>query len=105
MLMLLRDLKPPTSLRRAAALWLICCWAVCLSAVADERATLNFNCDWRFIKADPAGASARAFNDSSWQIVSAPHTFNDSDTFDDWSVPGHIGETNQWSGRTWYRKA
>jgi beta-galactosidase len=69
-----------------------------------ERSTLNFNPDWRFIKADPAGAQGPGFDDSAWQVVSAPHTFNDVDTFDNWSLPGHRGEQEQWSGRTWYRK-
>jgi hypothetical protein len=39
-----------------------------------------------------------------WATVSAPHTYNDVDTFDDFSLPGHRGEQNQWGGRTWYRK-
>lgn len=72
---------------------------------AAERLTLNFNPDWKFIKADPPGAAEPAFDDRAWTIVCAPHTFNDSDTFDDWSLSGHRGEQNQWSGRTWYRKA
>ena len=76
-----------------------------VSAGAGERLKLGFNADWRFLRADPAGASKLDFNDSAWALVSAPHTFNDIDTFKDWSVPGHVGETNQWSGRTWYRKS
>jgi beta-galactosidase len=71
---------------------------------AAQRATLNFNPDWKFIKADPEGAQASVFNDNSWTNVSAPHTYNDNDTFDDWSIRGHHGEQNQWGGRTWYRK-
>ena len=71
---------------------------------AAERLTLNFNPDWRFIKDDPAGASAPGFDDRAWAVVSAPHTYNDTDTFDHWSTPGHRGEQLQWSGRTWYRK-
>lgn len=71
---------------------------------AGERLTLNFNPDWKFIKADPINAAAVQFDDASWIMVSAPHTFNDADTFDDFSIPGHRGEQNQWSGRTWYRK-
>jgi len=67
--------------------------------------TYNFNPDWRFLKADPTGAAAAGFDDSAWQQVSAPHTYNDIDTFDDWSPLGHVGEINQWGGRTWYRKA
>jgi beta-galactosidase len=75
------------------------------SAAAGERLTLNFNPGWKFIKADPPGAGGPEFDDSDWTTVSAPHTFNDTDTFAHWSIPGHIGETNQWSGRTWYRKS
>src|SRR5205085_10331334 len=71
---------------------------------AAVRQTLNFNPDWRFIKDDPAGAQSPAFDDHAWQLVTAPHTFNDVDTFDHWSTPGHRGEQIQWSGRTWYRK-
>ena len=69
-----------------------------------ERLTLNFNPDWRFVKADPAEASAPGFDDAAWSVVSTPHTFNDTDTFDNWSTPNHRGEQIQWSGRTWYRK-
>jgi beta-galactosidase len=75
------------------------------SISAGERLTLNFNPDWKFIKADPSGAFRSDFDDTSWTNVSAPHTFNDTDTFDDWVIPTHIGETNQWAGRTWYRKS
>src|SRR3569833_1434191 len=69
-----------------------------------QRVLFNFFLDWKFIKEDPTGAQAPAFNDSSWTNVSAPHTYNDTDTFDDWSIRGHHGEQNQWGGRTWYRK-
>lgn len=78
--------------------------ALVSAASAAERLTLNFNPDWRFIKDDPAGAQAPDFDDRAWTVVSAPHTFNDTDTFDHWSTPGHRGEQIQWSGRTWYRK-
>ena len=74
------------------------------TAVAAENSKLNFNTDWKFIKADPAGAQEPGFDDSAWNSVSLPHTYNDIDTFDDWSTPNHVGEMNLWSGRTWYRK-
>jgi beta-galactosidase len=77
---------------------------VAASLSAAERLTLNFNPDWRFLKDDPAGASAPGFDDMSWAVVSTPHTYNDTDTFDNWSTPGHRGEQIQWSGRMWYRK-
>jgi len=78
--------------------------AAALPAISAERWTLNFDPGWKFIKADPAGASAGNFNDAGWANVALPHTYNDTDTFDDFSLPGHRGEQNQWGGRTWYRK-
>jgi len=66
--------------------------------------TLNFDPDWKFIQADPAGAAATNFDDSAWSRVALPHTYNDTDTFANFSLPGHRGEQNQWGGRTWYRK-
>jgi beta-galactosidase len=74
-------------------------------AMAGERLTLNFNPDWKFLKADPGvAAAAPGFDDRSWTAVSAPHTYNDTDTFDHWSDHGMAGERDQWGGRTWYRK-
>ena len=75
------------------------------AAPAADASKLNFNPDWKFLKADPAGAAAPNFDDHSWTSVSLPHTYNDIDTFDDWSTPNHVGEMNLWSGRTWYRKS
>ncbi len=90
---------------------LTCCLAGVLGLLtsnifAGERITLNFNPNWQFIKGDIPDASAHDPNqdDRKWTIVSTPHTYNDVDTFDDWSIPGHVGEQNQWVGRTWYRK-
>jgi beta-galactosidase len=96
-----------TTLIRAAQLVLTtCCLAVLLigRATAAETSKLNFDLDWKFMKADPAGASVPGFDDRGWTNVSAPHTYNDVDTFDHWSVPGHRGEQGSWGGRTWYRK-
>jgi beta-galactosidase len=78
--------------------------AVCSLGWAGRAQTPNFDPDWKFLKADPAGAADPAFDDHAWTAVSLPHTFNDIDTFDDWSTPNHVGEMNLWSGRTWYRK-
>jgi beta-galactosidase len=78
-----------------------CCIAGQASA---QEGKLSFNLDWHFIKQDVAGAQAQTFDDSSWKLVSAPHTYNDTDTFDDFSSQGHKGEMNQWGGKTWYRK-
>ena len=56
------------------------------------------------MKGDPPRAADAGFDDTRWAIVSAPHTYNDVDTFDNWSTPGHRGEQIQFGGRTWYRK-
>src|SRR5579871_5209286 len=92
------------ALRLAKGCALISAAAGLVFPAAAQRLTLNFNPDWKFIKADPAEAQASAFDDAGWTNVSAPHTYNDVDTFDHWSIRGHHGEQNQWGGRTWYRK-
>lgn len=71
---------------------------------APARQTLSFNPSWKFIKQDVEHAADPGWVDRDWLTVSTPHTFNDVDTFDDYSLSGHRGEQNQWSGVTWYRK-
>ena len=73
--------------------------------VEVKAQTYNFNPDWRFIRENIKGAENPSFNDSSWKQVSAPHTYNDVDTFDDFHDEGHVGERDQWGGKTWYRKS
>jgi beta-galactosidase len=80
------------------------CLLLGLNVLAQGRLVLNFNPDWKFIKADPSSAEQPGFNDADWTTVSTPHTFNDTDSFD-FRFPGQmLGDTNEWSGRTWYRK-
>lgn len=93
--------------RRSAILRVVALAAAGVTTTAGlraDRVTLDFNPDWRFAQSDPTGVPAAVFDDQAWAVVSAPHTFNDTDTFDDFSLPNHRGEQNQWSGRTWYRK-
>ena len=59
-----------------------------LAARAEVRSVLNFNSDWKFCKADPTNAFTPQFNDTGWATVSAPHSFNDVDTFDHFALPG-----------------
>ncbi len=86
----------------AAGLLALILWAP--AAIAQGRLTLNFNPDWKFIKSDPTGAAQPDFDDSAWTTVSAPHTYNDVDTFNHLSRGNMLGDIDQWSGRTWYRK-
>jgi beta-galactosidase len=66
------------------------------------RSVYNFNMDWKFYKGNAAGAELPAFDDSSWETVSVPHTFNDVDSYDEWIT--HDGEASVWRGIVWYRK-
>ncbi|MGH7979225.1 MAG: glycoside hydrolase family 2 protein, partial [Limisphaerales bacterium] len=43
------------------------------------------------------------FDDSKWADVSAPHTWNDTDTFDD-LISHSGGERHEYTGIGWYRK-
>jgi beta-galactosidase len=82
-----------------------CLLAVAWGAHASERLDLNLDPGWRFLKADPGiAAAAPGFDDHAWDTVSAPHTYNEADTFRHMSSRYMAGEVDQWSGRTWYRK-
>jgi len=74
------------------------------ASLSYGRTTYNFNYDWKFLKDNPAEAQQVGYNDSEWDTVSCPHTFNDIDTFDDFSHGHHDGEDNHWRGTVWYRK-
>lgn len=94
-----------------------CIYTLCLlavtvfpSAVAEEfivpvspHAIYSFNPSWKFFKGDASGAEQVAFDDSKWTDVSAPHTFNDVDSFQ--RIISHSGgDRGAWSGIVWYRK-
>ncbi len=78
--------------------------ALLLVTSASYAQKLNFNLDWKFIQENPSNAQKANFNDSEWKLVSTPHTYNDIDTYDDFSPLGIVGEIDQWGGKTWYRK-
>ena len=50
-----------------------------------------------------SNAEQPAFDDSKWLDVSAPHTYNDVDSYTDFISHGG-GDRRAWSGITWYRK-
>lgn len=64
----------------------------------------NFNIGWKFKKEDIPAAKAEDYDDTDWESVSLPHTFNDTDTFDNYMEGGHNGERSMFTGKTWYRK-
>jgi beta-galactosidase len=70
---------------------------------ASPRVTYSFNSDWRFIRQDVPGAEVPSFDDSQWESVSTPHTFNDVDSFR--VIIDHSGgDRGTYKGISWYRK-
>ncbi len=70
---------------------------------ASPRVTFNFNPGWKFIREDVTNAEKIDFDDSKWATVSAPHTWNDTDTYDE--IISHSGgEKHEYMGIAWYRK-
>jgi beta-galactosidase len=53
------------------------------------RVVTSFDADWRFLKADAAGAEAADFDDTSWRRLDVPH---------DWSIEGPFDERNPTGG-------
>lgn len=59
------------------------------------RKILNLNAAWKFIKEDVVNAKEIVFDDSKWQCVNVPHTWN--------AVDGANG-FDFYKGACWYRK-
>ena len=69
----------------------------------SPRVTYNFNPGWKFIRQDVTNAELAAFDDSKWTDVSAPHTYNDTDSYT--AIISHSGgDRRAWAGIVWYRK-
>lgn len=60
-----------------------------------QRTWIPLSHDWRFLRADAPDAWQPGFDDSSWDTVSLPHTFNAEDTF--------IPTRGYYRGPAWYR--
>lgn len=72
-------------------------------APASPHATFNFNPGWRFIREDVTNAERAELDDSKWEAVSTPHTYNDSDSYD--QIISHSGgDRSPYAGIAWYRK-
>jgi beta-galactosidase len=69
----------------------------------SPRTTLNFNLNWKFIRQNVPGAEAPTFDDTKWDSVATPHSFNDVDSFRKLISHGG-GDTGTYKGLSWYRK-
>jgi beta-galactosidase len=61
-----------------------------------RRVEIPINQAWKFSKGDPANAFEIDFNDSTWENVCLPHTWNNFD--------GQDGGDDYYRGPAWYRK-
>ena len=70
---------------------------------ASPHAIYSFNPGWKFIRADVTNAEQVVCDDSQWTDVSAPHTYNDADSYT--AIISHSGgDRRAWAGVVWYRK-
>src|SRR5580700_12032719 len=60
------------------------------------RIAVNLNDNWKFVRMDVEGAQDPGFDDSSWQSISLPHTWNNLD--------GEDGGNDYYRGPGWYRR-
>jgi beta-galactosidase len=96
---------------KIASIVIITVWLQLGAVAADSRyappaspcATYNFNPGWKFIRADVTNAEKNDFDDSKWATVSAPHTYNDTDSYTD-IISHSDGDRRAYSGIAWYRK-
>jgi len=63
---------------------------------AQQRVRFSINEGWRFQKGASVDASRTTFDDTAWEVVDIPHTWNSHDADDD--APGY------YRGEAWYRK-
>ena len=63
---------------------------------AQQRVVCTINDGWKFTKGSPFEAQLTGCDDSSWETVNIPHTWNDKDADDE--TPGF------YRGPVWYRK-
>ena len=65
-------------------------------AQAQQRVVYTINDGWKFTKGSPFEAQLAGCDDSSWETVNIPHTWNNKDADDE--TPGF------YRGPAWYRK-
>jgi beta-galactosidase len=67
-----------------------------VESISAPRLAINLNPDWKFLRQDAPGAEQPSFDDSTWQSISLPHTWNNLD--------GEDGGNNYYRGPGWYRR-
>ncbi len=80
----------------AAAALAVLCMVTPANAADDGRQLVGLDRGWRFVAADDARAQEPGFDDSAWQPVDLPHTWNGLD--------GQDGGNDYRRGAGWYRR-
>ena len=85
---------------RSTRFWLFTVMFLTLSsaltnAADSPRSVIDLNPGWKFIRQDEQGCEVNAFDDTAWQSVDLPHTWNNLD--------GEDGGNNYHRGTGWYR--
>src|ERR1700722_15872545 len=65
-------------------------------ALAASRLDINLDEQWKFIRQDVPDAALTNFDDTAWQSVALPHTWNNLD--------GETSGTPYYRGIGWYRR-
>lgn len=81
-------------MRKHLYLLLLLCLATW--AQAQQRVTYTINDGWKFAKGSPFEAMNMSHDDSDWETVNIPHTWNDKDGDDE--------EPGMYRGPAWYRR-
>lgn len=81
-------------MRKHLYLLLLLCLATWTQA--QQRVMYTINDGWKFVKGSPFEAMKMDYDDSNWEMVNVPHTWNDKDGDDD--------EPGMYRGPAWYRR-
>ena len=87
---------------RAAGIFRSICFISCLClfssgcACRAGRTDRTIDDGWRFVRQDVPRAQTLSFDDSKWQKISLPHTWN--------ALDGQDGGNNYYRGPGWYRR-
>jgi len=70
---------------------------------SSPRAVYNFNPGWKFAFGDVNGVEQPTFDDSAWDNISLPHTWNETDSYRRY-ISHSGGDRGKKNGIGWYRK-
>ena len=70
--------------------------ALLAGAVAAQAETIDLNGEWRFVQRSPRQCYTLTFDDSEWENVQVPHTWN--------ALDGQDGGSDYRRGKYWYRR-